>query len=408
MIVFVFSVFRSVVKGKRSHTKYCFTLIGGINLVKVNQERLINDFFELVKIDSETGNEANIAKILKQRFTDLGVDVFEDDTMEQTGHGAGNLICTWKGNKIDVDPIYFTSHMDTVVPGQGIQPAIQDGYIVSDGTTILGADDKAGLAAIFESIRTIKEEGLEHGDIQFVITVGEESGLVGAKALDRSLIHAKYGYAIDSNGDVGDIVVAAPTQAKISAVVKGKTAHAGVAPENGISAITLAAKAISKMPLGRIDNETTANIGRFEGGKQTNIVVDHVEILAEARSLVPEKMEKQVKKMKNAFESAAEEHGGSVDVDVKVMYPGFKQQAGDEVVEVARNAAKAIGRESKLEQSGGGSDANIIAEFGIPTVNLAVGYEEIHTTSERIPVTELVKISELVTAIIQETANANK
>lgn len=374
-------------------------------MVAVNQDRLINDFFELVKIDSETKNEANIAKVLKQKFTDLGVDVYEDDTMEQTGHGAGNLICTLKGNKSGIDPIYFTSHMDTVVPGKGIQPSIQDGYIVSDGTTILGADDKAGLAAIFESIRTIKESNLEHGEIQFVITVGEESGLVGAKALDRSLIHAKYGYAIDSNGDVGDIIVAAPTQAKVFAIIKGKTAHAGVAPENGISAITLAAKAIAKMPLGRIDEETTANIGRFEGGKQTNIVVDHVEILAEARSLVPEKMEAQVAKMKAAFESAAEEHGGTADVDVKVMYPGFKQQAGDEVVEVARNAAKAIGRESKLQRSGGGSDANVIAGFGIPTVNLAVGYEEIHTTNERIPVTELVKITELVTAIIQETAN---
>ena len=374
-------------------------------MVAINQDRLINEFFELVKIDSETKNEANIAKVLKQKFTDLGVDVYEDDTMEQTGHGAGNLICTLKGNKSGIDPIYFTSHMDTVVPGKGIQPSIQDGYIVSDGTTILGADDKAGLAAIFESIRTIKESNLEHGEIQFVITVGEESGLVGAKALDRSLIHAKYGYAIDSNGDVGDIIVAAPTQAKVFAIVKGKTAHAGVAPENGISAITLAAKAIAKMPLGRIDEETTANIGRFEGGKQTNIVVDHVEILAEARSLVPEKMEAQVAKMKAAFESAAEEHGGTADVDVKVMYPGFKQQAGDEVVEVARNAAKAIGRESKLQRSGGGSDANVIAGFGIPTVNLAVGYEEIHTTNERIPVTELVKITELVTAIIQETAN---
>lgn len=371
----------------------------------VNQERLITEFIDLVKIDSETKNEANIAKVLKQKFTDLDVEVYEDDSMEKTGHGAGNLICTLKGNKEGIDPIYFTSHMDTVVPGQGIQPSIKEGYIVSDGTTILGADDKAGLAAIFESIRTLSENNIKHGDIQFVITVGEESGLVGAKALDHSLIHAKYGYALDSNGDVGDIIVAAPTQAKVFAVIKGKTAHAGIAPEQGISAITLAAKAISKMPLGRIDDETTANIGRFEGGKQTNIVVDHVEILAEARSLVPEKMETQVAKMKEAFESTAEKYGGSAEVNVQIMYPGFKQQAGDEVVEIARNAAKTIGRESKLLKSGGGSDANVIAGFGIPTVNLAVGYEEIHTTNERIPVTELVKITELVTAIIQETAN---
>jgi tripeptide aminopeptidase len=359
---------------------------------------------ELVQVDSETGFEAEIAEVLKKKFQELGLQVVEDQAKEKTGHGANNLICTLKGLKDDVDPIYFTSHMDTVVPGKGIKPSIQDGYIVSDGTTILGSDDKAGLAAMLEAIRTLQEKNVQHGDVQFVITVGEESGLVGAKALDSSLINAKFGYALDSNGDVGDIIVAAPTQAKINTIIKGKTAHAGVAPEKGVSAITIAAKAIAKMPLGRIDEETTANIGRFEGGKQTNIVVDHVEILAEARSLVPEKMEAQVAKMKEAYESTAKEMGGEAIVDIKVMYPGFKQEAGDEVVEVARKAAATIGRESKLLQSGGGSDANVIAGFGIPTVNLAVGYEEIHTTNERIPVEELVKVTELVAAIIEEVA----
>ncbi|WP_099158443.1 M20/M25/M40 family metallo-hydrolase [Virgibacillus ndiopensis] len=374
-------------------------------MVQVNNDRLINEFMELVQIDSETKHEEKIAEVLKKKFTNLGLEVIEDDSKIETGHGAGNLICNLKGTKDGIDTIYFTSHMDTVVPGNGIKPSIKGGYIVSDGTTILGADDKAGLAAILEAIRTLKENNIEHGDIQFVITAGEESGLVGAKALDSSLLKAKYGYAIDSNGTVGDIIVAAPTQAKIFTVMKGKTAHAGVAPENGVSAITLAAKAIAKMPLGRIDEETTANIGRFEGGKQTNIVCDNVEILAEARSLVPNKMEEQVAKMKEAFESTAKELGGSADVDVQVMYPGFKQEAGDEVVEIARSAAKSIGRESKLLKSGGGSDANVIAGLGIPTVNLAVGYEEIHTTNERIPVDELIKVSELVTAIVQEVAN---
>ncbi|MFB4166403.1 M20/M25/M40 family metallo-hydrolase [Virgibacillus sp. JSM 102003] len=374
-------------------------------MISINKERVINQFLELVQIDSETKHETKIAEVLTKMFTDLGLDVVEDDSKDETGHGAGNLICTLKGNKEGVNPIYFTSHMDTVVPGTGIKPSIEDGYIKSDGTTILGADDKAGLAAILETIQTLKENNIKHGDVQFVITVGEESGLVGAKALDGSLLNAKYGYAIDSNGTVGDIIVAAPTQAKLFTVMKGKTAHAGVAPEKGVSAITLAAKAISKMPLGRIDDDTTANIGRFEGGKQTNIVCDHVEILAEARSLIPAKMEEQVAKMKDAFENTADEYGGSADVDVKIMYPGFKHEAGDEVVEVARSAAKTIGRESSLKKSGGGSDANIIAGLGIPTVNLAVGYEEIHTTSERIPVDELVKITELVTAIVQEVSN---
>lgn len=284
-------------------------------MVAVNKESLVDEFLELVQIDSETKHETKIAEVLTNKFTELGLDVVEDNSKEETGHGAGNLICTLKGNKDDVDPIYFTSHMDTVVPGNAVKPSIKDGYIVSDGTTILGADDKAGLAAILQTIRTLKENNIKHGDVQFVITVGEESGLVGAKALDGSLLNAKYGYAIDSNGTVGDIIVAAPTQAKLFTVMKGKTAHAGVAPEKGVSAITLAAKAISKMPLGRIDEDTTANIGRFEGGKQTNIVCDHVEILAEARSLIPEKMEEQVAKMKDAYEKTAEEYGGGADVE---------------------------------------------------------------------------------------------
>ncbi|MFQ3542882.1 M20/M25/M40 family metallo-hydrolase [Halobacillus rhizosphaerae] len=374
-------------------------------MVTINKDRLIEEFIELVKVDSETKNEANISEVLKDKFTSLGVEVSEDNAKEITGHGANNLICSLKGTKDSADPIYFTSHMDTVVPGNGITPSIKDGYIVTDGTTILGADDKAGVAAILEAIRSIQEQKLEHGDLQFIITVGEESGLVGAKALNPEDLKAKYGYAIDSDGQVGNIIIAAPTQAKLNAVVKGKTAHAGVAPEKGVSAITLASKAIAKMPLGRIDDETTANIGRFEGGKQTNIVCDHVEILAEARSLVPEKMEAQVEKMKKAFYDTAEEMGGEVDIQVDIMYPGFKQKAGDQVVEIARAAAKRIGRESELLTSGGGSDANVIAGHGIPTVNLSVGYEEIHTTNERISVAELEKIAEFVAAIIEEAAN---
>ncbi|MDL4840719.1 M20/M25/M40 family metallo-hydrolase [Aquibacillus rhizosphaerae] len=370
----------------------------------VNEDRLVNEFMELVKIDSETKDEAKIAEVLKKKFGDLGLDVIEDDSKVNTGHGAGNLVCTLKGTNKNVDSIYFTSHMDTVVPGKNIKPSIKDGYIVTDGTTILGADDKAGLAAMLEAIRVLKEDNLEHGDIQFIITAGEESGLVGAKELDMSLVKAKYGYAVDSDGKVGNIIVAAPTQAKVNAIIKGKTAHAGVAPEKGVSAITIAAKSIAKMPLGRIDEETTANIGRFEGGSKTNIVCDHVEILAEARSLIPEKMEAQVEKMKTAFEETATQMGGTADIEVKIMYPGYKREAGDHVVEIARSAAKAIGRESELLQSGGGSDANVIAGHGIPTVNLAVGYEDIHTTNERMPVGELVKVSELIIAIVKEAS----
>jgi tripeptide aminopeptidase len=366
--------------------------------------RLVEEFLELVQIDSETKHEEIIAPIIIKKLEEMGFEVAQDDAHLRNGHGAGNIIATLKGS-LDVEPIYFTVHMDTVVPGKGIKPEIrEDGYIYSDGTTILGADDKAGMAALFEMARRLKEQNIEHGTIQFIITAGEESGLAGAKELDPSMIIAKYGFAVDSNGEVGGIVTAAPFQARITAKIIGKTAHAGVAPEKGISAITLAAKAISKMNLGRLDEETTANIGRFEGGQATNIVCDEVNILAEARSIDESKLNAQTKHMKETFETVAEQFGGRAEVDVELMYPGFRAAETDKVVQVAMKAARAVDREPVLGISGGGSDANVIAGFGIPTVNLAVGYEEIHTTNERMPIKELEKLADYLVEIVKFSA----
>ncbi|CAM3565850.1 Peptidase T [Marinicrinis lubricantis] len=237
----------------------------------INQQRTINQFLDLVRIDSETKHERVICDALKRIFLGFGMNVHEDDSASRTGHGAGNLIIDWAPSrgKEQVDPIFFTCHMDTVVPGRGIKPQVdEDGYIRSDGTTILGSDDKAGLAAIIEAVRAVEENGIAHGPIQFIITAGEESGLVGARAMDASQLKARYGFALDSNGKVGEIAVAAPAQAKLFIHIIGRSAHAGVNPEDGISAIQVASKAISKMPLGRIDHETTANIGSFKAAKR--------------------------------------------------------------------------------------------------------------------------------------------
>ena len=371
----------------------------------LTNQRLVDEFLELIQIDSETKHEQLIAPILIGKLEALGFDVFEDDSATKSGHGAGNLIATLKGSKPDVTTIYFTTHMDTVVPGKGIKPELrEDGYIYSDGTTILGADDKAGIAALFDMVKRLKEESIEHGDIQFIITAGEESGLAGAKHLDPTRITAKYGFAVDSDGKVGGIVTAAPYQAKIGATIRGKTAHAGVAPEKGISAINIASKSIAKMTLGRIDEETTANIGSFEGGGATNIVCDEVKILAEARSIVPEKLDKQTAHMKSVFEETAAAMGGQAEIEIQLMYPGFRFGEEEHVTQVAVKAVKNIGLTPNLGTSGGGSDANIIAGFGIPTVNLSVGYEEIHTKNERMPVSELEKLSDLLVEIVKESS----
>ncbi|HEX7056086.1 MAG TPA: M20/M25/M40 family metallo-hydrolase [Bacilli bacterium] len=373
----------------------------------VNKDRLLAAFFDLVKIDSETEQEEEIGRELKNLFGGLGLDVFEDDTKTITGHGSGNLFFTLEASPglENRGTIFFTCHMDTVKPGKGIRPRIdKDGYIRSDGTTILGSDDKAGLAALLEVIRTLKEKKIAHGRIQFIITAGEESGLIGARALDPELVQAKYGFAVDSTGKVGGICIAAPAQTKIDVNIIGKSAHAGVNPEDGISAIQVASKAISRMPLGRIDFETTANIGKFAGGFATNIVCETVSIAAEARSLDNKKLDRQVEAMQNAFVATAAEFGATAEVTVLRMYPGFKLNEKDEVVQIAKRAIVNAGLQPSTFHSGGGSDANVFNGYGIPTVNLALGYEHIHTTKEQIAVQSLLDAAEVVLAIIREHA----
>lgn len=372
----------------------------------VQRERLLEEFMELVQIDSESKHEQVISGVLKEKFSALGLQVTEDDAAAKTGHGSGNLFAWLPATPgaEQVPCLLFTSHMDTVSPGKGIKPRLDDdGYIRSDGTTILGSDDKAGLAAMFEAIRVLKEKQLPHGSIQFVITVGEESGLIGSRAMDGSMLRAKYGYALDSNGEVGSIAVAAPTNSRQYITFIGKAAHAGVNPEDGISAIQVAAKAVSHMKLGRIDHETTANVGRFEGGGETNIVTERVKVYAEARSHDPKKMDQVVNIMREAAESAAREHGAKVEFENEILYPAYRFGDGDEVVEIAKAAIRAIGLEPRLFESGGGSDANMFNGNGVPTVNLAVGYEDIHTVNERIKADDLVKVTELVLSIIAET-----
>jgi tripeptide aminopeptidase len=372
----------------------------------ISQERIVKEFIELVQIDSETMQEQEIAVVLKRKFSELGLHVVEDDSHKLTGHGAGNLIITWEADQLNNAPhIFFTCHMDTVTPGKGIKPTLhEDGWITSDGTTILGADDKAGIAALLEAIRVIQEQKIPHGQVQFIITAGEESGLKGARSFDPANIDAEFGYALDSNGEIGAIAVAAPTQAKIKMSITGKSAHAGVNPEDGISAIQVASKAIARMNLGRIDHETTANIGKFSGGGATNIVCDYVELDAEARSIVQEKVNKQISDMREALEITARECGAQCEFQGEIVYPAFNFTENDAVVQLAERAITSLGLTSRLFHSGGGSDANIFNGFGIPTVNLALGYEDIHTTKERIKAADMAKAAEVVVAIIQESA----
>ncbi len=371
----------------------------------IDTQRLVHEFLELVQIDSETKNERLIADVLASKFKLHGLEVVEDDSASRSGHGAGNLIALLPATEgVDAPKLFFTCHMDTVVPGRGIKPIVhEDGWITSSGDTILGADDKAGVAALLELIRVLREQEIPHGQIQFVITAGEESGLMGARAMDASLLDADLGFAVDSNGQIGEIAVSAPAQARISMEIHGKSAHAGVNPEDGISAIQVAGKAISRMKLGRIDPDTTANIGSFSGGGATNVVTDFAKLYAEARSTVQEKVEAQIASMKEALESACAEFGAKSVFESVIVYPSFNHTDDAEVVRLAKKAAARLGLSGRTFQSGGGSDANVFNGFGVPTVNLSVGYENIHTTDEKIKVEDLSKLADFIVEIVRQS-----
>lgn len=373
----------------------------------IQQNRLIEQFISLIQVDSESRFEQAISKVLKERFSELGLQVVEDDSASRSGHGSGNLICTLEAtdSNASIPTIFFTSHMDTVSPGKGIKPQIgEDGYIRSDGTTILGSDDKAGIAAMLEAIQVLKEQSIPHGRIQFVITAGEELGLKGARSMDPKSMEAEFGFAIDSNGNIGDIATAAPGRAEIAITFHGKSAHAGVNPEDGISAIQVASKAVSKMSLGRIDKETTANIGSFSGVGPLNVVCDRVTLEAEARSIVQSKLEAQIEAMRKACESAAADAGTTCEFVADIVYASYMHDDSAPVVQLVSRALQPLGLTAKTFHSGGGSDANIFNGMGIPTVNLAVGYKDIHTTNEHIAISDLVQTAELVVSIIKESA----
>lgn len=371
-------------------------------MVAVNRERLVQEFMGLVQIDSHSRDERRMADALIDKLRPFGLEIHEDDTGSRVGGNTGNLVCRLKGDE-SKPTVLFTCHLDTVQPGKGIEPQLLQDRITSDGNTILGADDKAGVAGLLEMVRVLHEQNLPHGNIILLFTVGEEMGLLGSRHLNGELIKdADYGFAFDSNGHIGKIVTQGPAQAKLNAIIYGKTAHAGVNPEAGISAIKIASMAISRMNLGRIDSETTANIGMFNGGVATNIVPERAEIVAEARSLVQSKLDAQLQHMKSAFEQAAEEAGGRAEVSIAQMYPAFKLEDEHPAVQIAKQASQAIGFNPSTMSSGGGSDGNVLNGLGVPTVNIAIGYENIHTVDEFIRLDDLEQAARYMVAITQQ------
>lgn len=368
-----------------------------------NNKRLIDEFLELVQIDSPSSKEGNVAKVLVKKLEEIGLSVEVDNAGEIHGGETGNVIATLKGNR-EGKKILFSSHMDTVSPGIGIKPIIDEeaGIIKSDGTTVLGSDDKAGIAAILEGLRYIKENNIEHSDITVVFSIWEEGGLFGAKSLDYSKLDVDYGFVLDSGGSPGEIIVKAPGQDRIAVKIKGRPAHAGLQPEAGISAIMVASRAIENMNLLRIDEETTANIGIVKGGEATNIVMPELEIIAEARSLDEGKLDAQTSHMIETFEKAVKEFGAEIEVETSRMYSPLNIDENDDIVEFTKKAFANLNIEGKTASTGGGSDTNVLNKNGVKAVNLGIGMKKAHTLEEYIAIEDLINSAKTVIEIIKE------
>ena len=360
---------------------------------KINQDRLVEHFIELVKIDSESRNEKEISERLATQLTEMGFRVERLAVPAEISNGF-NIYANLPGEL--EGSILLSAHMDTVTPGNGVEPVIKDGVISTAGDTILGGDDKSGIAAVMEAVRSIKEQGLPHKTVELAFTVYEEGGLHGSKNFDMSHVESKEAIVLDSGGDIGTIITVAPGQQNLKVSITGRPAHAGLAPEEGINALTVAADAITNMKLSRIDEETTANIGVVKGGQATNIVMPELFIEAEARSTNDDKLAAQVEHMVETFEAAAAKHGAEIDIQSTRAYNAFQMADDHPLVVAAMEAFAANGIEGKTMPTGGGSDANIFFEKGVDTINLSTGMANVHTTDEYIKIEDMAAITDFM------------
>jgi len=374
--------------------------------LRINRDRLADTFRQLVSIDSPSREEGAVADWIKRTLKkEIGAEVIEDQSRGQTGSESGNIIARIPG-KEKIVPLFFNAHMDTVEPGREIKILFKDGIFHSDGTTVLGADDKAAIAILIEAARLLKEHNVSHGPIEFLFTVCEEIGLLGAKSLDPALLEARAGYALDSS-DPEVLINQAPCAIRFKVRVIGKAVHAGLHPELGINAIQVAARALAEVPLGRIDEYTTANVGLIHGGKATNIVPEEVELEGEVRSHNPEKLREVQDQVLETFHKIAldfkpVENSGLPLIKTEVIddYPLMSVSEEHPLITTAVKAAKGLGRKLRLDMTGGGSDANIFNAKGLATVVMGIGMQNVHTTSEHIRLDDMVATAELVLEII--------
>ncbi len=367
----------------------------------VNQKRVVDNFIEMVKISSPSKKERKMADYLTKVLNGLGLEVSEDNAGEIIGGDCGNITGFLKSNSKNKKTILLSAHMDTVVPCEAIFPKIENDIIKTDGTSVLGGDDKAGVAAILELLRVIKEDKLEHPNLLIIFSIAEEMGLLGANVFDISKYNIRYGIVLDNASKPGRIVVEASSLAHGKLRITGKAAHAGLAPEKGINAFLVASKAVGALRLGKVDFETTANIGAVHGGEAYNIVMPELEMLYEARSQNKQKLDELLKETFDIFEKACKDEGAKFTHDVKIIANSFALDENEEIIESIQKIMKKLSLPFEKTKSSGVSDANIYNNKNIPTINMAIGTSKVHTVEEFISIEDLVMDAKILVEFIK-------
>lgn len=376
--------------------------------IAINRERLAATFTELCEISSPSRKEGAIATCLKDKFTVLGADsIAEDGSAGKTGSESGNLIVRFNGNQPNQEGLFLSCHMDTVGPAEGVEVLRTGDLFTSKGETVLGGDDKSGIAAILELLALLQENKTPHPMLEVVVTTCEEIGLLGAKYLEYKQLQTKYGYALDSSG-IDHVVVGAPAANKITIEIRGMAAHAGLCPEAGINALALAIKAMSGLRLGRLDEESTRNFGVIEGGVASNIVPEQIILKGEVRSHSTDKLNLYTKEILDTFERTVAAWQGSpatgdkrpsIKFDIIDDYPALTIADDTPVIKRIKKASKLAGKNLRYIVAGGGSDGNIFCGYGLPTAIIATGMNKVHTVDEQLDLNDLVSLTELLHAL---------
>lgn len=365
----------------------------------INENRLLNFFETILKINSPSQNEGELVKFLRNYLNNLGFETWEDNAGEKTGGNANNLYGVLKGNP-NLKSICFNSHLDTVLPTEGLKIIKENGLIKSDETTILGADDKVGIATAIEGINSIIENNVEHGDVYVLFTVQEEIGTHGAQCVETEKVPADYTFSFDDGKPLCSLVVSAPSHWKMTYKIHGKSAHAAHS-EGSVNAISVAGKAIAKFETGQIDENSCCNIGTIKGGERFNVVPDYCEIVCEARSSDNEKALKLQEKITNAFEEECKKAGAKLEKDLHCEYNAFNISTDDSHFKLAYETAKELVKEPEIVHSLGGYDASILNTKGLKTIVCGTGYENIHTNREYISIEDLNTCGKFVYKLIE-------